>query len=209
MYLERIQRRSGKHTYFEYSAGHSTGVKSSLLESTNAYNNITTTKRSLEYCERAISDLDQLVGDMMQHIDSIRMIKRSKFRLKAVLKKGQIQLYQDRLQSALQLLTLSHQAYIGYVSFLTLFNFSSTKNNRSLTQVQSALVVARLEALQQGLSSDKEPKKPHHTNTSRNGGNWSSLTKLPWYAPGYFGRVNCEVKSRTSQGASYNGMSFV
>lgn len=67
---------------------------------------------SLNYCQKATKELEEMVEDMQQHIESAAKWKRTMARVKVRLKKGVIDEHQRRLQSALQLLSLSQQSYL-------------------------------------------------------------------------------------------------
>ncbi|KAF7551813.1 hypothetical protein G7Z17_g4739 [Cylindrodendrum hubeiense] len=68
--------------------------------------------RSLEYCRRAVTDLETLVEDMQLQVATAKKGKRTVAKFKVTLKKGVLQQYYERLGSALQLLNLSQQTYL-------------------------------------------------------------------------------------------------
>ncbi|KAH7178102.1 hypothetical protein DER46DRAFT_621802 [Fusarium sp. MPI-SDFR-AT-0072] len=70
------------------------------------------TKRSLEYSRKAVQTLDTLVRDMESQISSARTSRRLVAQLKFRIKKDVIEDHQQRLTSALQLLSLSQQTYL-------------------------------------------------------------------------------------------------
>lgn len=88
----------------------------SFLESPEIYNNHATARQSIAYCTKAIEDLSVLTTDLSQDINSAKWLKKSKSRIRIVLKKDQINAYRERLQNALQLLGLSQQIYLAYVT---------------------------------------------------------------------------------------------
>lgn len=91
-------------------------METSFLESPEIYNSLGTARQSMEYCNRAIQDLSVLTGDLSQDINSAEWLRKSKSRIRIVLKKDQMNAYRERLQSALQLLGLSQQIYLAYVT---------------------------------------------------------------------------------------------
>ena len=66
---------------------------------------------SLEYSRKAMQDLACLASDLHKQISSGRKLRQGVVRLKVVLKKSLLNSYQVRLQSALQLLSISQQSY--------------------------------------------------------------------------------------------------
>ncbi|CAJ2502616.1 Uu.00g100100.m01.CDS01 [Anthostomella pinea] len=63
-----------------------------------------TTRRSSEYCSKALAELSDLVTDLSRHINSERQIHRSTGRCKAISKKEQINLLERRLEKAVRML---------------------------------------------------------------------------------------------------------
>ncbi|KIL90680.1 hypothetical protein FAVG1_06415 [Fusarium avenaceum] len=66
-------------------------------------------KRSLEYSRKAVETLETLVRDMESQITATRKRKRFVAQFKAMIKKEVIEEHQRRLDSALQLVSLSQQ----------------------------------------------------------------------------------------------------
>lgn len=77
---------------------------------------LTTTNQGLVYCRRAVAGLEGLIEDIQSQLFSKRKLKRKIAQTKVSLKREQIQSYQKKLQNALQLLSLSQQSYLMYVS---------------------------------------------------------------------------------------------
>lgn len=69
-------------------------------------------KLSMDYCHQAVRDLDRLVDDMHCQLTSTRKFKRKFAKLRVPLRKESIRNYQERLQHALQMLSLSQQNYL-------------------------------------------------------------------------------------------------
>ena len=67
---------------------------------------------SMNYCHQALRDLELLVEDMHCQLTSTRKLKRNFAKLRVPIKKESIRNYQDRLQYALQILSLSQQSYV-------------------------------------------------------------------------------------------------
>ncbi|KAM0426393.1 hypothetical protein ACHAPT_008439 [Fusarium lateritium] len=74
--------------------------------------NDTAAKRSLEHSQKATETLEALVKDMERHIESARRSKKLVTQLKVRLKKDMLEEHQQRLQFALQLVSLSQQTYL-------------------------------------------------------------------------------------------------
>jgi hypothetical protein len=72
-------------------------------------------KLSIEYCRQAVHDLELLVEDIHRQVISTRKLKRNVTKLKVSIKKKSLSNYQERLQYALQILSLSQQSYMMYV----------------------------------------------------------------------------------------------
>ncbi|KAK7414794.1 hypothetical protein QQX98_006396 [Neonectria punicea] len=68
--------------------------------------------RSLEYCRKAMEELEVLTRDMQMQVTAARKGKRTLAKFKVTLKKGVIQQCHERLASTLQLLALSQQTYL-------------------------------------------------------------------------------------------------
>ncbi|OHW98454.1 hypothetical protein CSPAE12_02873 [Colletotrichum incanum] len=66
---------------------------------------------SMEYCQQAVGELDALAEDLQSRISAAKMSKRNITKLKVTFKKDQIRSYQEKIQFALQLLSLSQQTY--------------------------------------------------------------------------------------------------
>ncbi|KAK2003162.1 hypothetical protein LX36DRAFT_566760 [Colletotrichum falcatum] len=66
---------------------------------------------SMEYCQQAVAELDALAEDLRSRIDAAKRSRRNITKLKVTFKKEQIRGYQDKIQFALQLLSLSQQTY--------------------------------------------------------------------------------------------------
>lgn len=66
---------------------------------------------SLDHARQAAQNLEKLVEDLHQQLESTRRVKRGVSKAKAVLRKDLICTYKERLQNALQLLSLSQQAH--------------------------------------------------------------------------------------------------
>ncbi|KAJ4160226.1 hypothetical protein NW754_003350 [Fusarium falciforme] len=74
--------------------------------------NDTAAKRSLEYSQKAMNTLEALIKDMEGQIESARRGKKLLTQLKVRLKKDVLEEHQQRLQFALQLVSLSQQTYL-------------------------------------------------------------------------------------------------
>ncbi|KAL2037036.1 hypothetical protein N7G274_010163 [Stereocaulon virgatum] len=67
---------------------------------------------SLEQSRQALQNLERLVNELHQQISSKKSLRRGIVKVKVTLKKDLIRTYQEQLQSALQLLTLSQQNHL-------------------------------------------------------------------------------------------------
>jgi hypothetical protein len=65
-----------------------------------------------------MNTLDAIIRDMEKKINSAKKSKRLVAQLKVRLKKEVIEEYQQQLDSTLQLLSFSHQIYLGSVELL-------------------------------------------------------------------------------------------
>ncbi|KAK1962145.1 hypothetical protein LY78DRAFT_720388 [Colletotrichum sublineola] len=66
---------------------------------------------SMEYCQQAVAELDALAEDLRLKIDAAKRSRRNITKPKVTFKKEQIRGYQEKIQFALQLLSLSQQTY--------------------------------------------------------------------------------------------------
>lgn len=69
-------------------------------------------KRSLEYSRKAVETLETLVRDMESQITGTRKRKKFVAQFKVMIKKEVMEEHQRRLDSALQLVSLSQQTYL-------------------------------------------------------------------------------------------------
>ncbi|KAI3322787.1 hypothetical protein HD806DRAFT_114696 [Xylariaceae sp. AK1471] len=67
---------------------------------------------SIEYCEKALDDLNIVLGDLVQEINASKKLKRYKATMKAIINKNVLDRCHTRLQSAVRLLSLTQQWYI-------------------------------------------------------------------------------------------------
>lgn len=95
-------------------------MEETYTQSPDTFLNSATTKQNITHCKKALNELEKLIEDMRSLVDSTRWAKKSKLGIKMIVKKSQIQLFQDRIQSALQLLEWSHRIYLKFV----LYSFS-------------------------------------------------------------------------------------
>ncbi|KAK3951214.1 hypothetical protein QBC32DRAFT_168094 [Pseudoneurospora amorphoporcata] len=66
---------------------------------------------AIQHCKRVCKELENPVRDLAVDIESSRKRKRLMGKVAVVLKKDTLAKYEMRLQNAVQLLTLAHQAY--------------------------------------------------------------------------------------------------
>lgn len=71
---------------------------------------------SIEYCRQAVDDLEALAEDLQMKISAAKRTRRNITKLKVSFKKETIRNYQERIDFALQLMSLSQQTYIMWVS---------------------------------------------------------------------------------------------
>ena len=67
---------------------------------------------TLERSRQALRNLECLVNDLHQQVSSKKRLKKGIIKVKITLKKELIRTYQERLQNALQLLSLSQQTHL-------------------------------------------------------------------------------------------------
>ena len=69
-------------------------------------------KLSMDYCHQAVRDLELLVEDMHGQLTSTKKFNRNFAKFRVPIKKESIRNYQERLQYALHILSLSQQNYL-------------------------------------------------------------------------------------------------
>ncbi len=67
---------------------------------------------SIQYCRQAVNDLRALSDDLQRQITSTRRVKRNIAKIQVSIKKDLIRRYQEKLQHAMQILSLSQQTYV-------------------------------------------------------------------------------------------------
>jgi hypothetical protein len=82
-------------------------------------------RRIIQCCEKAISDLMNLLDDLPTKIATAKRLNRGKAKLKVVLKKDDIELYEKRLDSMIRLLGLASQGALRYVRCLPSLKFQT------------------------------------------------------------------------------------
>lgn len=70
---------------------------------------------SLEYAEKALDDLNSVLGDLGEEINTSKKLTKYKATIRAIMKKDVLDRCRARLQSAAHLLSLSQQWYIMLV----------------------------------------------------------------------------------------------
>lgn len=70
--------------------------------------------QSLKFCKEAVNDLEAVSRNLMEDIRDAKGLKRAYASFKAVAKKGNIEKYRARLESAKSLLSLSQQCYLRF-----------------------------------------------------------------------------------------------
>ncbi|KAK4194494.1 hypothetical protein QBC40DRAFT_319443 [Triangularia verruculosa] len=133
---------------------------------------------SLQYCRRAVADLESLVDDLRQQISSTQTLKRRIGKVRVSLKKGLMSSYQQRLQSVLSLLSLSQQSYLI-----------------ALTRFQSSMIVSEFGTFREMQRREKEPDAPEtrqqdsassdQPNVCAQANTWLNLQELPWKSTNY------------------------
>ncbi|KPM44816.1 hypothetical protein AK830_g1758 [Neonectria ditissima] len=166
------------------------GMEDEFQQTRNMLRNDRAAIRSLEYCRKAMEELEGLTQDMQLQITTARKGKRTLAKFKVTLKKGVVQQCQERLGSTLQLLALSQQTYLI-----------------ALTRVQPSIIMSEFQALQaqsreaeapqvgvveeeteEGTalgpsleSKDCDKDKSNFTSrTSQNRPPWSNVRRIPW-----------------------------
>lgn len=66
---------------------------------------------SVQYCDKAIQNLDTLVNELKQNVEDKARLRRNKARIKVVFERDVIQRLERGLQDALQLLGIAQQTY--------------------------------------------------------------------------------------------------
>ena len=79
-----------------------------------AIQNDSRTNLSQQYARQAVQDLEGLVNDLQQQLSSKKGMKGNIAKFKVTLKKDLVRSYQERLQHALQLVSLSQQTHLMY-----------------------------------------------------------------------------------------------
>ncbi|KAK1984465.1 hypothetical protein LZ30DRAFT_586109 [Colletotrichum cereale] len=86
-------------------------MESEFIQQTHKVYHNSAASLSMEYCQQAVAELDALAEDLRSRINASKRSRRNITKLKVTFKKEQIRGYQDKIQFALQLLSLSQQTY--------------------------------------------------------------------------------------------------
>ncbi|EXL91638.1 hypothetical protein NOF04DRAFT_16674 [Fusarium oxysporum II5] len=168
-------------------------MESEFEKTRNMIQNDSASKRSLEYSRKAVQTLDTLVRDMESQISAARTSRRLVVQLKVRIKKDVIEDHQQRLTSALQLLSLSQQTY--------LIALSRAQPGIIISEIRNWRDSDSQKQLSQGPEDDNQPKRgggpgeehdtesTHHTKSPvPRDFSLSSATKpLPQRRPGLLG----------------------
>ncbi|KAI8680351.1 hypothetical protein NCS57_00315600 [Fusarium keratoplasticum] len=163
--------------------------------------NDTAAKRSLEYSQKAMDTLDALIKDMEGRIESARRGKKLLTQLKVRLKKDVLEEHQQRLQFALQLVSLSQQTYLIAV-----------------TRAQPSIIMAEWRNLQEhkqvaqpssvecpGQDEDSVPDAtavaeiPSNNAVLGHSNWWPTIKGMPRRKPGLLGSFTYRVEEEASE----------
>ncbi|RSL92543.1 hypothetical protein CDV31_015125 [Fusarium ambrosium] len=158
-------------------------------------------KRSLEYSQKAMDTLEALIKDMEGRIESARRSKKLLTQLKVRLKKDVLEEHQQRLQFALQLVSLSQQTYLIAV-----------------TRAQPSIIMTEWKSLQEqermaqyppvGCSGEDEESATDATDIVELPSNnrvpaysnwWPTVKNMPWRKPGVMGSFTYRAEEEESQ----------
>lgn len=76
-------------------------------------------QRSVQHCRKANETLSDLIGNLNKDIESSRKLHRTVKKMKVLLKKDTMTLYEERLRDAVQLMSMARQGYMMY-AFLSI-----------------------------------------------------------------------------------------
>jgi hypothetical protein len=183
-------------------------VSSLLLDNTSL-------SRCLENCARAADKLRRLTDEMGNSIDTSHRLKKKWESAKVLLKKDKIEKFKLELESAIRLLSLSHQSYTRYVLrlFTAFFNFIfmdlfsqldppcmliSYILARALLRLQPDIILARVSqaiasttALSSiELESDQRKSSPAPSSRAMTSRHYYSGSLPPQYSLGSVGAFN-------------------
>ncbi|KAF4342824.1 hypothetical protein FBEOM_3233 [Fusarium beomiforme] len=158
----------------------------------NAVQNDSAAKRSLEYSRKAVETLDTLVRDMEKQISAANKSRRLVAQLKVRVKKHVIEDHQQRLTSALQLLSLSQQTY--------LIALSRAQPEMIVSEIQNCMKLESQKQLSSGTEDDKQDretdvkqvaKSPGYLKRSASRGFnfWSAKKPMPPSRSGFLGTL--------------------
>ncbi|KAG5657031.1 hypothetical protein KAF25_011200 [Fusarium avenaceum] len=144
-------------------------------------------KRSLEYSRRAVETLETLVRDMEIQITTSRKRKRFVAQFKVMIKKEVIEAHQRRLDSTLQLVSLSQQTYLialsrsqSSIMVSELKSWHESERRKIVEQKPDALITTENKHIKQDLISDTSQTS---SVSVKRPGNKS----IPWHRPGFLG----------------------
>ncbi|KAM6532779.1 hypothetical protein FALCPG4_005829 [Fusarium falciforme] len=176
-------------------------MESEFEQTREMVQNDTAAKRSLEYSQKAMDTLEALIRDMEGRIESARKSKKLLTQLKVRLRKDVLEEHQQRLQFALQLVSLSQQTYLIAV-----------------TRAQPSIIMAEWRNLQEhervakpasvecpGQDEDSVPdatavaERPSHNAVLGHGNWWPTIKGMPRRKPGLLGSFTYRVEKEASE----------
>ncbi|KAL4933389.1 uncharacterized protein BDV17DRAFT_298910 [Aspergillus undulatus] len=128
-----------------------TDLQAELSRDQNILNANSAVQLSVQYCSKAIKNLDTLVNELRQRVEDKQRLRRNKARVKVVLEKDAIQRLEREVQDAFQLLGIAQQTYsvalvrhqpslitnqigaLGIAASPSITQGSSPRNQKSLT----------------------------------------------------------------------------
>ncbi|KAI6754101.1 hypothetical protein HG530_013277 [Fusarium avenaceum] len=144
-------------------------------------------KRSLEYSRKAVETLETLVRDMESQITGTRKRKKFVAQFKVMIKKEVMEEHQRRLDSALQLVSLSQQTYLialsrsqSSIMVSELKSWHESERRKIVEQKPDALITTENKYIKQDLISDTSQTS---SISVKRPGNKS----IPWHRPGFLG----------------------
>ncbi|KAH7127640.1 hypothetical protein EDB81DRAFT_889432 [Dactylonectria macrodidyma] len=157
--------------------------------------------RSLEYCRRAVTELEGLVEDMQLQVTNAKKGRRTIAKFKVVIKKSMLEQFHERLGSALQLLSIAQQTYLIALTraqpSIMLSEFQSLQAQSCETDMPRAVTV------EDETDTDDETviflrdagsrRRNYAIQSCQSKPAWSNLKRLPVRSPGFLPAFAYEV----------------
>ncbi|WYZ37626.1 hypothetical protein EsH8_II_001132 [Colletotrichum jinshuiense] len=134
---------------------------------------------SMEYCQQAVGELDALAEDLQTRITTAKRFKRNITKLKVSFKKDLIRSFQERIQFALQLLSLSQQTYIIAVIKSRPLDPPGKCSHQGLVQQTELVSTGQSETI------TEKPRNQHYVTPADS--RERKIKPLSWHKASFFG----------------------